>query len=227
MIISNKHHFIFIKTRKTASTSIQAALASVCGPSDIIAGGRREISQNCWNTWYEYVFLRAKAIRHHRLFWPIQRFHSRHASIEVVSKVMGERFTTYFKFAFVRNPFDLVVSRYYWDRSQNRHTYNDFALWLSECYAQQRLWEKDLLNRYTHIDGICQLDYVGRFEKLQDDFRYVCNAIGIDHSELPEKKSGFRPTQRYQDHYSPETRSLVAQLFADDLRLFGYSFEEK
>ena len=224
MIISDEHRFIFIKSRKTAGSSIQAALAAVCGPRDIIAGGRAEISRNCWDNWREYIMLRAKTLRQGRLFWPISRFHSRHLTIETVNEVLGERTESYFKFAFVRNPFDLVVSRYFWDKSLQRHAYNDLQLWLEEHYVQRGQWEKDLLHRYTHINGVCRLDYVGRFERLNEDFGFVCSTLGIGEIELPKKKSGLRESRHYQDHYSPAARSLVEKLFADDLRIFDYAF---
>lgn len=224
MIISDAYRFIFIKTRKTASSSIQATLAERCGPYDIIAGGRDEISRNCWDNWREYAVLRAKTLLQGRLFWPISRFHSRHATIKTVTEVLGEHTETYFKFAIVRNPFDLVVSRYFWDKSLNRHGYSDFQRWLEEEYTRRGHWEKDLLHRYTHISGVCRLDYVGRFERLSEDFRHVCNTLGFGEMELPRKKSGLRVPGAYQDHYSPAARSLVEQLFAEDIMIFGYAF---
>lgn len=224
MIISDEHRFIFIKSRKKAGSSIQAALAEVCGPRDIITGGRVEISRNCWDNRREYIALRAKTLLQGHIFWPISRFHSLHATIKMVTEVLCEQAKAYFKFAFVRNPFDLVVSRYIWDKSLQRHAYNDLQPWLEEQYMPRRQWEKDLLHRHTHVDGVCRLDYVGRFERLSEDFRYVCGTLDLVEMELPRKKSGFRSSRQYQDHYSPASRSLVEQLFAEDLRIFGYAF---
>jgi len=95
MIISHKHKFIFLKTVKTAGTSIQAALAEHCGEKDVITGeGEKNI---------------------HKLP-KIPTLHHEHVYLTFVKQWLGPKiWDNYFKFAFIRNPFDLAISKYYWD----------------------------------------------------------------------------------------------------------------
>ena len=96
MIISHKHKFIFLKTVKTAGTSIQAALAEHCGKEDIITG--KEEEQNI-----------------HKLS-NIPILHHEHVYLTFVKQWLEpEIWDSYFKFAFIRNPFDLAISKYWWD----------------------------------------------------------------------------------------------------------------
>ena len=67
------------------------------------------------------------------------------------------------------------------------------------------------------------VDFVGRFEHLQRDFEHVCEVIGIEPPELPHLKKSQRGP--YQDYYTEETRSIIAQLFADDIQRFAYAFD--
>ena len=95
MIISHKHKFIFIKTRKTAGTSIQEALTKICGDEDIITPDidteGRNVDKSCWNG------------HPHPHLWDVKQL--------VGDKVWND----YYKFTFVRNPFDVTVSRFFWN----------------------------------------------------------------------------------------------------------------
>ena len=226
MILSEKHRFIFIKTRKTAGTSIQTALTQVCGAQDVIAGGKKQKAQNCRKGRFTYPLLKAKALITRRPLWPATRGRAKHATISDVTAVMGVQTDSYFKFAFVRNPFDLVVSRFFWDLASNRHTYRDFTLWLKQHYSREGRWERDLLHRYTHINGESRMDFIGRYEYLERDFRKVCTLLSLGNLELPRKKAGLRKPRHYSEFYTPQTRDLVARLFSVDLQLFDYRFEE-
>jgi hypothetical protein len=228
MIISKKHHFIFIKTRKTASTSVQVALVPICGAQDIIRGGVKDCPRSGWSNRYTYLVLHARGKIRKLLPRRVRRaYYSKHATISDVIGAIGENIERYFRFAFVRNPFDLVVSRFFWDRFKNRHSFDDFGLWVQEHYSQQRRWERDLLHRYTYVDGGCVMDFVGRFETLDQDYRQVCNLLSLDTPELPRTKSGIRDPRHYSEFYTAQSRLIVERLFAEDLRAFDYAYEEK
>jgi len=173
-----------------------------------------------------YPFMKAKALITKRPLWPGTRGRAKHATISDVIGVMGAQADDYFKLAFVRNPFDLVVSRFFWDRSLNRHTYSDFTLWLNEHYSHKGRWERDILHRYTHINGECQMNFISRYEYLEQAFRQVCTLLSLGILELPGKKSGLREPRHYSEFYTSQTRHLVEKLFSEDFQLTGYRFEE-
>jgi hypothetical protein len=67
-----------------------------------------------------------------------------------------------------------------------------------------------------------ELDFIGRFEQLENDFTHVCNVIGANVS-LPHILSGGR--NEYRKAYSPELKDLVSEVFEREIALFGYTFD--
>ncbi len=164
-----------------------------------------------------------------------------------------EQFDSYFKFAFVRNPWDRMVSCY---------KYLGMPLELEfKQYLTGRFLTKEWKNMYWFArpqseylydeSGRLLVDFVGRFENLQADFNKVCERIGIAVTELPyANKSETKPVKststlatvkkllspfdsavtekprRYQDYYDDESRDLVAELYKKDIELFGYRFDQ-
>ncbi|RLA18261.1 MAG: hypothetical protein DRQ56_08035 [Gammaproteobacteria bacterium] len=226
MIISDTHQFLYIKTRKTAGTSIQTALGSCCGADDYIAGNSA-LHQNSWNRWWEYPIARAQSAMLGRNFWPHARKYSKHATIsDVMSVIGGTCQESYLKIAFIRNPFDLVVSRFFWDGYKQRHDHSSFTSWVEQDYCQDDQWRADLLHSYTHINNVCHIDFIGRYENLNQDYHKLCELLGFSsYPGLSFQKAGFRPNGHYSTFYTPQSRAIIERLFSDDLRLFDYRFE--
>ena len=72
-------------------------------------------------------------------------------------------------------------------------------------------------------DGNLIVDFVGYFERLEEDFKEVCRRIGIP-AALPPPKA-HAPRKDYRSFYTDETRDLVAEAYAQDIDLFGYTFD--
>jgi hypothetical protein len=70
------------------------------------------------------------------------------------------------------------------------------------------------------------VDFVGRFETLAEDLRKALKEVGIDFNrELPRAKGNFRRSQKhYRDYYDDETRSIVSEWYAPEIKLLGYLF---
>ena len=73
----------------------------------------------------------------------------------------------------------------------------------------------------TDAEGRVIVDFVGRFERLAEDFAHVCRTIGVE-AELPH----VNPSRHadYRTYYSDHSRALVAEHFAEDIERFGYRF---
>ena len=135
MIVSHRHRFIFIKTEKTAGTSIELSLAKVCGPEDVITAVlhpadrelRRSLGPGYRGEQNELVPLRfltsldiARAVKAGRR----PRFTNHMGAADVRRFVPREVWDGYYKFCVERNPWDKVISSYCWWReleSQFRH----------------------------------------------------------------------------------------------------------
>ena len=64
-------------------------------------------------------------------------------------------------------------------------------------------------------------DFVGRFERLESDFRRICETLGIDATLPSLNVSQRRP---YREYFDDESRRIVATRYRDDIETFGYEF---
>jgi len=215
MIISHKHKFIFLKTRKTAGSSTQAALSTICGDEDIITGdiikdGVLDESNTAGQN--------------------MDKFYTVHPHPEIagVKQYMGGEWDNYFKFAFVRNPFEIVVSRYHWDiggKGKQETSIEGFREWIYGYCKPGGTYDRDLQHKYICINSKKEVDFVGKYESLNEDYETICQTIGAGIPELGFCKSGYRKKVHYSSYYTSEIVRLVSQYFEEDLQLFGYTFE--
>lgn len=227
MLLSHNHRFIFVHIWRTGGTSISEALRQHADPQWCVLRARRSAKVDEPS---------GSAVRHslwRRLFGrslPAARgpeYLSRHSTArEVRMRVAPEVFESYFKFAFVRNPFELLVSWYH-NALQNEtdkdtvhrkvtqmNGFGDFVRWATSRPTLQ-------VNFVTDRDGNQIVDFIGRFENLEADFAEVCRRIGVEAS-LPH---AFRSEhQAYRGYYDAEARRLVEEHLRPDIERFGYSF---
>ena len=204
-MISHTHKFIFIHIPKTAGTTI-----------DIFFNGSMQ---------------RHSCLKDYEYFLP------------------KKQFDQYFKFTTVRNPFDLLVSSYAMviERIQQKNSgalktfgHNVFSF---EEYLKDKIhnytvgtepfistnfsysmFNQNQINWIKDSQGRINIDYVMKFENLQQDFNIVCDKIGIPHQQLPHTNKTNH--KHYTEYYDEETREIVAQKYARDIEYFGYKFGE-
>ncbi len=228
MIISHPYKFIFLKTRKTAGTSIEIALSKFCGKKDMIA----EISDDDENIRRELGYPGPQNInipyRYYSLYdWKQRIFRAKikqyynHMSADVARKSMNSRvWNSYFKFSFERNPWDKVVSLYYFlvGTQHLQQSFPDFI----------RTLDRSLLSNYPiySVNGRVAVDYLGRYETLDADLKEIARKIGLPEIPvLPRAKGGFRKDNRpYQELYGQEERNIVADACQNEIALLNYSF---
>lgn len=137
----------------------------------------------------------------------------------------------YFTFCFVRNPWERLVSHYCYHREGRgsararstiafcrRHGFREFVL----ESTNRDVWQEPQLDGITLEDGRVAVDFAGRFERLQDDFEFVCRRLGIARPRLLPRNRSHHPD--YTTFYDPVTRERVARLHARDIEAFGYRF---
>jgi hypothetical protein len=144
-----------------------------------------------------------------------------------------EKWNKYFKFAFVRNPWDREVSYFCFKKPNNSKKYiknkNESFLKFVNTYVDSACWKFVCDNNYNQI-----VDFVGRFENLQNDFDKVCDVIKISRRKLPLKLQ----TRKNNIHYSAFYKNLDGNLneelieavrnkWAKDIEIFNYEFEGK
>jgi chondroitin 4-sulfotransferase 11 len=125
----------------------------------------------------------------------------------------------YFKFTFVRNPYDKLVSQYHYNRAKFRLTDLSFYEYIKH-YNEGGQIAKYPVNNHEYID--LDLDYIGKFENLQQDMNYIFDRCRLPRLKIPHLNSSKH--EHYTSYYNDETRSIVTKLFEKDLELFGYEF---
>ncbi|WP_137719069.1 sulfotransferase family 2 domain-containing protein [Methylobacillus flagellatus] len=230
MIISHRHKFIFMKTNKTAGTSIEIALSKFCGPDDIITSISAEDEKIRQQLGYpgpqnhlagplEYRTRDVVKLLLKRKLKP--RFYNHITSTQVRSLIGEDIWNSYYKFCFERNPWDRVISHYYWKhKTEPRPPLMEFIA--GGGLEALKRWGYNL---YT-IDGQVAVDKVCRFENIADELEQVRLHLGVPEKlELPNAKSRFRKDKRsYRDIMTAEEQATVAELFQNEIKLFGYTF---
>jgi len=228
MIISHKHKFIFIKTRKTAGSSFELMLSAICGPDDILTplsseeekvreqlGGGRARNYHLpltkyWKREYLQLLLNRERARF-KEHWPAKYIRDR---------VDPAVWNSYYKFAFDRNPYDKAVSYYYWKEAcQDHPTVEAFI----------RAGGLDPMSSYDlySYGNRPIVDDVFKFEELDDSLTLIAERLRLDQPlEMPgyRAKSGFRERKGYREMLSPWARQEVAKMFAREIALLGYEF---
>jgi hypothetical protein len=231
MIISHAHRFIFVRTEKTAGSSIERALAPLCAPTDIRTGSLAHYDPELglpvrapapW--WVKRFPVRFGSLR--RTFPQLLGLHA-HTNAAHAKRIVGdELFGAYFKFAVERNPWDRQVSLYFQRRRQaGEADALDFdrdmrsVVFRALHYTRLRNWET-----YTIGDRI-SVDRVIRYERLAEELGEVTRRLGLPELNLGSLRSGFRDEARsYRDFYSPATRELVGGWYRKEIEAFGYEF---
>jgi sulfotransferase famil protein len=230
MIISHKYKYIFIHVNKTAGTSIEIALSKFCGPDDIITPHspedeikRKEFGgigpQNYKKTMQQFTIREIKDFLLGR-GWP-ELFRKHISAKKIKSIVSKEIWETYFKFCVERNPWDRVVSAYFWKTKDIENPPSFSELIRSERFnLKKRGYEN-----YT-LDGNIVVDRILKFENLQTELNDVAQKLGIGKTlPLPHTKHYTRPAGlNYRDCYNDEDTQYIANLFADEIEYFGYTF---
>lgn len=149
-----------------------------------------------------------------------------------------QTFRRYYKFAFVRNPWDRLVSTYSFlmkggisekDRKwaeENIMHYPDFETFVKEWLNDANI-RNSLHFQYQHLfledkNGKLAVDFIGRFENITEDFKIIAKQLGINR-ELKKTNSSQRDKD-YKQYYTEETMRIVENVYKQDIKLFNYKF---
>jgi len=203
-MISLKNNFLFIHIPKTAGNSIQSILRNYSEDRIVCSAPFQDGFERFGVTSERYGTCK-------------------HSTLNDYRKVLeGDVFRGLFKFTTIRNPWDRMISCYFsphrggiaWDRDR-------FKALLSEIPPA---------TAYLSMAGRVEpcpfynVDYFIRFENLENDFRKVCNLIGIPWEPLPIRNKS--ESQNYLSYYDGELVELVQKMFSDEIEFFGYEFNQ-
>lgn len=209
MIVSISKKFIFIKTRKCGGTSIQNTLLPYCDKNDFVTLG--------------FDNLITKRIS------PIEEF----SKLSDVRKRLKIDTSDYYKFGFVRNPYSIVLSRYFYQIKMGRikgpTNKENFNLWCKDVYFKGGLNHNFMSDKYSNflfdIHNEPIVDFIGKLENLEEDFKVVKTKLNLD-TNLTVRKDNISNNNKthYSEWMSDETKELVKKFFEFELEYFGYTY---
>ena len=245
MIVSHSRKFIFLKTRKTAGTSLEIALSKYCGPEDVLApinydeDMRRQVSGRGKQN-YARPFLKLSPIQMYRKLRrgeEVQIFTEHMTGVAAMKRLSPEVWNSYFKFTIVRNPFDRMLSRYFWTMKARPDNRED---WKIETLDQFLRYKADCVNEnwliYTRADELL-VDDVVHFESFEADLARISPRLGLDHNLFEDMKSihakgNFRPEDGAKKAdkkkpaavIGPNERAIIERLCAREIEAFRYDY---
>lgn len=216
MLISHRHAFAFIHVPKTGGSSVSHALWQHADHVD-----------HYWaNRWLAKVGIRVN----HYAPVALRKFRPHTPAAELRRNLPPGMFENLFTFAFVRNPWDLLVSYYHFlsdaaghpghtsHRRRRTSRLPDF-----ESYVRYEIRRGKISQSRMVADrrGRVIVNFLGRYESLATDFAHACRTIGI---EAPLGRANASTRGDYRDYYSDRLAALVRDHFAEDIERFGYDF---
>lgn len=228
MIISHKYKFIFIKTNKTAGTSLEVFLSGVCDEKDILTPvwppANGHIARNykgLWNPIPE-ILGRRKTDRPYlfKNLLHFNKFHSHIPAVEVARRVDWKTWNSYFKFCVERNPWDKTLSHYHMLSGRS-----SAPLSLDQYLANNHL----CLNYPNYCDSTNQIivDKVLKYENLNQELGLIFSKLSIPFNgslEIFEKSQYRKDRRHYRQVFTPFQKKLIEEAFQIEIDLHGYSF---
>lgn len=207
-MISHEHKAIFVHIPKTAGSSIEVALNTGVQHSE---GAIDEATGK---------------------FYPVTMGKEKHFNARACRKHYGRKiWRDYFKFTVVRNPWQRIHS-WWWNGKEITGSISlPFDEFIHTSLAPSTALPKALrpqVNWITSDDGKIEMDYICRFENINNDFSAVCKLIHAPLVELPRVLVENRnPASRrhYTEDYDTQLIKLVAAVYAADISAFDYQFD--
>lgn len=220
-MIDHNYKFIYIHIPKTGGTSIELALAKKSG-TDLEKNelyGLEDLNGN--RLPFNHTMNRLKS---KKISWDQIRCLQHLTSSEIKQRYGNQIWVDYYKFTVVRNPWDELVSTYNYIKNKRpdlcTEKFSTFKEWVINIKNTNRQ------NRYILDDNDQNMvDYIMRFENLQNDFNTVCDKIGITRQQLAHMNKTDH--KHYTEYYDDETREIVTEKHAKDIEYFGYKFGER
>jgi Sulfotransferase family len=257
MIISHKHKFIFIHCRKVAGSSVSAFLSSHLAPLDLQVGAWGDsydlgvlpnlrcffdlLHPRATIKIFERIVVKPNilldgrklvlALNEAQKVKYIKTLGNNppHPNAVNIQRHNPKAWKEYFKFCFVRNPYQRVVSDYLW-RTKIKEVkdvkFLDFLYILDDNFSKHKIKpiNHDNWLMYT-IDDQIAIDFVGRYEQFNEDIEKVCTYLKIpfSHNMFPNAKKSVQ-NYDYRSWYGQEEKFLVEKIFAKEIDYFNYHF---
>lgn len=238
MIISHKYKFIFIKTRKTAGTSIETYLSPLCEEDDIFTSvGKEKATKKHTERNYKGLFnpfsgandidtvfeniiqLGAQYIAPYKVARHHAKFYNHIPAILVRTRVPKKVWKNYYKFCIERDYLDKSVSHYHHLKKRCNRYYN------RELSVQDYIDNNEFcLNypQYTDTNGNVVVNYIGKYENLNDELSFIFDELGIPFSgslnvyAKSKKRKDRRPPEEF---FTGEQKQVLKDAYEKEIKI--------
>lgn len=207
MIVNHQYKFIFVRTRKVASTSIEIALSRYCNSNDILtplgSGGKRRIELGYQS------YCNCTGI-------------GQHESAQTLHKKLKNVWDKYFKFSVIRDPTEYLISDYYWCIASD-------PFWQTQETSFEKFVNWSIANNrnnwYIHtIDNVPAMDFYVRYEHLQEDLNFVSKNLclpGLLGNEVMQFNAKSEHRKDRTPTISKNLKEKINQAYKHELDLFN------
>jgi hypothetical protein len=243
MIISHRHRFIFIKTAKTAGTSIETFFSPHGGPDDVFTPTKPPVSGHRprnWKAWFfplrelfgfDYeidldCFVERRFLTPKRTLADMlkrRRFHEHIPARIVRQRVPREVWKGYFKFAVERNPWDKTLSHYHMQRSVRG---GDLTL---DEYFDRGVFCQNMPLYCDERDEVL-VDEVIDYDDLAAGIGRICARFGIPYAgDLGVRAKGDYRTDRrhYSEVLKPKHLDVIERIYRKEIDMHGFRYEDR
>ena len=146
---------------------------------------------------------------------------------------IAENWDDYYKFTFVRNKLDLMISLYNYDRNLNgawsldpNVSFEDFIrkhVGCEDTFVKKIQYNK-LIDQYylTHLHNQSLFDFVGRFDSYTEDLNKVCQHLDIENTEIHVNAGSYDRSKKRNDYYTAELDQVLRNKFPQEFAHFGW-----
>lgn len=208
MVISHKYKFIFIKTRKTAGTSVEVELNKILGPDDIATPIFPKVESH--------------SPKNFRFGHGENDFFFNHISAKKVKSIIGDKiFSNYFVFCVEREPVDKCISHYSMATSYPFSVKNNFVDLTFNQYISRELFVNDF-DKYTNDEGKLIINKIIKYENLKEELSQITKNLGFNLELNAREKSNYRK----KISPSSDQIKIIYDAFKNSNQYTGYSLDK-
>lgn len=208
MVISHSKKFLFVHNYKVGGTSMRRSLRRF----DVKSWLKSPFAD-------KWLMLTGKAPKVFSYNYP-----THDTAAELKAKLPEDIFQDYYKFGFVRNPWDWQVSLYTFMVKNTKHYQHELIKSMKDFdeYIHWRIENEVRLQKRFFYDeqGNCLVDYIGKIEELEKGLEHVGKELGV--SLKMHHLNASRDNNKYKKFYTQKTLDMVTKAYAEDIETFGY-----
>lgn len=200
MPISFKHNCIFVHIPKTGGTSIEHALEIPRGDF------------SCFNSGMDVLITYNK-----------KKLVTTHAPAQLIKMFFPSIFTSFVKFTVVRNPYNRIVSQYFFNAWMHKFdvSISGFRDWVRDYYSKPIAYVRSSQYDFIYHNGVCLVDKIIKFENLENEFNDFCTKFNINAKPLT-KQNVSNYTIDKKDLLTEENKEFIYSTFKIDFETFNY-----